>query len=304
MNDAPIAAPPGSPTHGRHPLLGPVEPPLLHVMTYNLKSASGRAPHSWWKRRPLVKAVLENELPTIVCTQEGRFRQLLELREDLDGYDWVHLGRGGGSRSEATAIFWDAARLTPLEYDHLWLSKRPNVIGSRNWGSGTVRMLTWVHLEDRATGQRFYVVDNHFDHRSEKARRKGAELLLRTIAKFLDPVIVAGDFNCGPDSATYRALTRGGLSDAWETAAERVTPGWATFNRWRPEPVEGPTRMDWILARPSRDCAVEIHQVGVNAYTEGGLTPSDHWPVQALVNLVPRRSRRQTASRREAPSAL
>lgn len=291
MNDALIAAPPG------HPLLGPAEPPFLHVMTYNLKSASGRAPHSWWKRRPLVKAVLENELPSVICTQEGRFRQLLELREDLDGYDWVHLGRGGGSRSEATAIFWDAARLLPLEYDHLWLSKRPNVIGSRNWGSGTVRMLTWVHLEDRETGRRFYVVDNHFDHRSEKARRKGAELLLKTVSRFLDPVIVAGDFNCGPDSATYRTLTGGGLADAWESAAEHVSPNWATFNRWRPAPTEGPTRMDWILAKPSEDCAVEVHRAGVNAYTEGGLTPSDHWPVQAVLRLVPRREPRSASHR-------
>ncbi|MDA1358242.1 endonuclease/exonuclease/phosphatase family protein [Glycomyces luteolus] len=291
MNDALIAAPPG------HPLLGPVEPPFLHVMTYNLKSASGSAPHSWWRRRPLVKAVLDNELPSVICTQEGRFRQLLELREDLDGYDWVHLGRGGGSRSEATAIFWDTARLLPLEYDHLWLSKHPNVIGSRNWGSGTVRMLTWVHLEDRVTGRRFYVVDNHFDHRSEKARRKGADLLLRTIAPFLDPVIVAGDFNCGPDSATYRALTGGGLADAWESADEHITPNWATFNRWRPVPAEGPTRMDWILARPSADCAVEVHRAGVNSYAEGGLTPSDHWPVQAVLSLVPRREPRPGARR-------
>ncbi|MEV3935849.1 endonuclease/exonuclease/phosphatase family protein [Glycomyces sp. NPDC049804] len=296
MNDALIAAPPG------HPLLGPVEPPLLHVMTYNLKSASGRAPHSWWRRRPLVKAVLENELPSVICTQEGRFRQLLELRDDLDGYDWVHLGRGGGSRSEATAILWDAARLSPLEYDHLWLSKHPNVIGSRNWGSGTIRMLTWVHLEDRVTGRRFYVVDNHFDHRSEKARRKGAGILLRTVERFLDPVIVAGDFNCGPDSATYRALTGGGLEDTWETAAERATPDWATYNRWRPEPVEGPTRMDWILARPSEDCGVEVHRVGVNAYTEGGLTPSDHWPVQAVLRLAPRREPRR-ASRPGTPGS-
>jgi endonuclease/exonuclease/phosphatase family metal-dependent hydrolase len=286
VNDVQTAASAG------HPLIGPVEPPFVHVMTYNLKSASGRAPHSWWKRRPLVKAVLDAEMPTVVCTQEGRFRQLLELRADLDGYDWVHLGRGGGSRSEATAIFWDAARLAPLEYDHVWLSRRPNVIGSRSWGSGTVRMLTWVHFEDHATGQRFYVVNNHFDHRSEKARRKAASILLQTVERFRDPVFVAGDFNAGPDSATYRALTGAGLADSWETAIDRLTPAWATFNRWRPEPFEGPTRMDWILARATRGCAVECHRTGVNAFTEGGLTPSDHWPVQALFRLVPKRGRR------------
>lgn len=297
MNDAQIAAQAG------HPLIGPVAPPFLHVMTYNLKSASGRAPHSWWKRRPLVKTVLETELPSVICTQEGRFRQLLELRADLDGYDWVHLGRGGGSRSEATAIFWDAARLVPLEYDHLWLSRRPNVIGSRSWGSGTVRMLTWVHFEDNETGLRFYVVNNHFDHRSEKARRKSAAIVLKTAERFLDPVIVAGDFNCGPGSATYRAFAGGGLDDAWETAADRLTPAWATFNRWRTAPFEGPTRIDWILTRPSGDCAVECLSTGVNAFTQNGLTPSDHWPVQALIRLVPRRARRSASSHRAAPGS-
>jgi endonuclease/exonuclease/phosphatase family metal-dependent hydrolase len=296
VNEAPYAAPAG------HPLIGPAEPPFLHVMTYNLKSASSRAPHSWWKRRPLVKAVLETELPTVLCTQEGGFRQLLELRADLDGYDWIHLGRGGGSHSEATAIFWDASRLAPLEYDHLWLSRRPNVIGSRSWGSATVRMLTWVHFEDLATGQQCYVVNTHFDHRSEKSRRKSAALLLKTVDRFLDPVIVAGDFNSGPDSVPYRTFTGGGLDDAWETATDRLTPAWGTFNRWRPEPVEGPTRMDWILTRPTRECAVECHRTGVNAFTDGGLTPSDHWPVQALLRLVPRR-RNRSASHRAAPES-
>src|SRR5690606_7007638 len=133
-------------------------------------------PHPWTKRRPLVRALLERERPTVLCTQEGRFRQLRELRADLDGYDWIHLGRGGGSRGESTAILWDERRLAPLEYDHLWVSRRPDTVGSRSWGSRTVRMITWVHFEDLETGRDYYVVNNHLDHRSERARRNGARL--------------------------------------------------------------------------------------------------------------------------------
>ncbi len=261
------------------PLIGAARGPRIHVMTYNLRSASGRGPHSWAERRPLVAALLDRERPTVLCTQEGRFRQLLELKSDLDGYDWVHLGRRGGSRSESTAVYWDARRLSPLEYDHLWLSRRPYLIGSRSWGNRTVRMLTWVRFVDLRTGRTFYVVDNHLDHRSERSRRKGAKLNLGVIGGFGDPVIVAGDFNRSEGSRVHRIFTDAGLSDAWNTADERLTPAWGTFNHWRPDPVAGTGRIDWILVGPR----VKAYRAAVNTYSKDGRVPSDHWPVQALV---------------------
>ncbi|THV41767.1 endonuclease/exonuclease/phosphatase family protein [Glycomyces buryatensis] len=268
------------------PLIGPADAPYLHVMTYNLRSATGQAPQSWWKRRPLVQGLIARERPTVLCTQEGRYRQLLELRADLDGYDWIHLGRGGSSRSESTAVFWESARLAPVEYDHLWLSRHPNVVGSRSWGSRTVRMLTWIRFEDKETGADFHIVDNHLDHRSERAQRKGAEINRDVVARFRSPAIVAGDFNCEPSSKPYKVLTGArrhgaGLTDAWNLAEERLTPEWGTFNRWKTEPVEGKDRIDWILVQSG----VKVHQIGVNTYAADGVTPSDHWPLQALVSL-------------------
>jgi len=268
------------------PLIGPVEPPFVHVMTYNLKSASGRAPHSWWKRRPLVESVLQAEQPTVLCTQEGRFRQLIELHDELDGYEWIHLGRLGGSRSESTAIFWDASRLVPTEYDHIWLSKRPSLIGSQSWGAGNVRMLTWIRFEDKATGKDFHVANVHLDHRSEKARLKGAKMCLDVMRRFLGPAVLAGDFNSGSDSPAHRVLTKGGLTDAWDSVERRLTPDWATYNGWRTKPAVGGTRMDWILAKSGgRHQEVRIHRAGVNAHSEFDLAPSDHWPVQAVITI-------------------
>lgn len=268
------------------PMIGPVEPPLVHLMTYNLKSASGRAPHSWWKRRPLVQAVVQSERPTVLCTQEGRFRQLRELRDGLDGYDWIHLGRGGGSRSESTAILWDASRLAPVDYDHLWISKRPNVIGSRSWGSGTVRMLTWVQFEDKATGQDFHVVNVHLDHRSEKARQKGAGMCRDLLLDFPGPALLAGDFNCGPDSKAHRVLTDEGLADAWAGPAKRLTPDWSTFNNWKPDPASRGDRIDWIFTKQGdRRRYLTVERIGVNTRAEPDLTPSDHWPVQAVFKI-------------------
>lgn len=252
-------------------------------MTFNVLSADlGRAGRPWAERRPLVAALLARERPTVLCTQEGTFRQLLDIRDDLDGYDWIHLGRDGGSSGEATAVLWDSSRLDPLEYDHLWVSRRPRSIGSRSWGSRTVRMLTWVRFADRATDRAFYVVDNHLDHRSERARRKGARFNVRVLAGFADPAIVAGDFNCPAGSRAHRILLQGGLTDAWDAAEERPTPEWGTYNRRRPEPEERTGRIDWVLTGPG----FKVHRAAVNAYAEDGITPSDHWPVQALVSLT------------------
>ncbi|THV28466.1 endonuclease/exonuclease/phosphatase family protein [Glycomyces paridis] len=286
MNDAPAARtdPPAEAPLRGSPLIGPVEPPLLHVMTYNLKSASGRAPRSWWRRRPLVARIVRDERPAVLCTQEGRFRQLLELRDDLPGYDWIHLGREGGSRSEATAVFWDASRLLPVEYDHLWLSRRPRAIGSKSWGSAVVRMLTWVRFQDRATGRDFHVANVHLDHRSERARVKGARMCLDVMRRFPGAAVLAGDFNCDPGTPAHRVLTGGGLVDAWDVAERHLTPDWATFNAWRTEPVVGGRRIDWIFVKPGGDGdRVRVTAAGVNPRSGDGLAPSDHWPVQAVL---------------------
>lgn len=280
------AAPPDQPPAlAGVPLVGPVAAPELQVMTYNLKTASGRAPHSWWKRRPFVAQVVRDERPTVLCTQEGQFYQLRELREDLDGYDWVHLGCAGGSRSGSTAILWDASRVVPVAYDHLWLSRHPDRIGSRAWGTGAIRMLTWVRFEDKATGKDFHVANVHLDHRSERARRKGAAMCRDLLRGFQGPAVLAGDFNCRPDSEAHAVLARD-LADAWDTAATRLTPDWGTFNSWRTTPAENGRRIDWIMVKsgPKRQ-ELTVHRAGVNTRTGDGLAPSDHWPVQAVFTI-------------------
>jgi endonuclease/exonuclease/phosphatase family metal-dependent hydrolase len=193
---------------------------------------------------------------------------------------WVACATSATAASKAAWLAWDG-RLEPLDYDHVWLSRRPDRIGSRSWGSRAIRMLTWVRFLDRATGREFCVVDNHFDHRSERARRKGAKINADLVRGFDVPVIVAGDFNAGVGSAAYRTLVAAGLSDAWAAAAERRTPAWRSANHWNTEPVDGGPRIDWIFT----SAAVVVEQVAVNASTKDGATPSDHWPVQALIRL-------------------
>jgi endonuclease/exonuclease/phosphatase family metal-dependent hydrolase len=264
------------------PVTGPPSGDKLHVMSFNLRFASVSEPNSWARRRPVMAELLRTEQPTVLATQEGLYQQLQDVARDLpERYDWIGVGREGGSRGEFMAVFYDTRRLRPLEFDHFWLSDTPDVVGSTSWGNRIPRMATWVRFVDRRTGVEFVVVNTHLDAESENARVRGAELVRDRIGDFPQdvPVLLAGDFNVpAQGSATYDILTED-MVDTW-TAARRRSPVFATWHGYRPLRPEG-KRIDWILARGAKT----VHTVAINTFARGGQFPSDHLPVQALVSL-------------------
>ncbi|MEU1309085.1 endonuclease/exonuclease/phosphatase family protein [Streptomyces cinnamoneus] len=257
--------------------------PGLRVMTFNLRYASETGPHPWSERRPVMRRLLHRTAPHLLGTQEGLYGQLCDIADDLGPrYAWVGTGRQGGSRDEFTALFYDTARLFPEEYDHFWLSDTPSLIGSATWGNTAVRMATWVRFADRRTGRRFHALNTHLDHLSQHARERSADLITTRLGP--DPAVprvVTGDFNVAahrnPVYATM--LTKGSLTDTWDTAAERG-PQYGTFHGYRP-PVPDGDRIDWILASPQ----VRTHRSEISTFAENGTYPSDHLPVQALLEL-------------------
>ncbi|MER6671685.1 endonuclease/exonuclease/phosphatase family protein [Streptomyces sp. NPDC000983] len=256
----------------------------LEVMSFNLRYASTVEPHSWAVRRPVTRALLRQEAPHVIGTQEGLFPQLLDIDADLGRhYDWIGTGRLRGSGDESMAVFYDTRRLTPLEYDHFWLSGTPDVIGSNTWGAEYPRMATWVRFRDRLTGGReFYVLNTHFDHRSQYARERGAALIAERIGGFAPglPVVVTGDFNVpAHGNAVHDLLLGAGLLDTWDTAKEHG-PSYGTFHGYRPLEPDG-DRIDWIMATRG----VTAHRAAVNTFAVDGQFPSDHLPVQASLSL-------------------
>jgi endonuclease/exonuclease/phosphatase family metal-dependent hydrolase len=259
----------------------------LEVMTYNLryKNTSDPSPHTWAERVPAIKRLINQEKPDIMGTQEVLYPQLLDLEEALPKYDWIGLGREGGSKGEYSAIFYNKSRYTPIEYDHFWLSDTPNVIGSMTWGNKITRMVTWAKFEDKKTSEQFYVVNTHFDHQSTNAREKSAELIKEKIKEFDAelPILLTGDFNTGPDSVPHRSLTtEGAFDDLWDTAEVRINESLGTFNGFHDQTGGGPTRrIDWVLGKGN----VETHSIEIINEYKNGQFPSDHFPVLADVTL-------------------
>jgi endonuclease/exonuclease/phosphatase family metal-dependent hydrolase len=281
----PLTLPASADRYRAQPLFGPPAGDSLQVMTFNVRFAADTGAHSWPQRRPVLADLLRLEQPTVLGTQEGLYEQLRDIDADLpDRYDWIGVGRKGGSRDEFTAIFFDTRRVEPVEFDHFWLSDTPNVVGSNTWGSDSIRMATWVRFADRRTGAEFVVLNTHLDDQSAYSRRRGAALILDRVRAFPPelPVIVTGDFNVPAQRSTpYDVLvTDGGLGDAWLAAANRRTPTYTTWHGYRPLEPDGP-RIDWMLTRGE----VEVESVGINTFAEDGQFPSDHLPVQALVRM-------------------
>ncbi|MFE4664367.1 endonuclease/exonuclease/phosphatase family protein [Streptomyces sp. NPDC056716] len=256
----------------------------LEVMSFNLRFASDTEPHSWTVRRPVMRELLRRERPQLIGTQEGLYHQLRDIESDLGThYDWIGTGRAGGSRDEFMAILYDTRRFTPLAFDHFWLSDTPDVIGSNTWGGGSIRMVTWVRFRDHADdGREFFFLNTHLDNSSQNARARAAALITQRIAA-LDPalpLVVTGDFNVAAHkNPVYDTLLAAGLTDTWDTAAERGAL-YATFHGYRPPTPDG-DRIDWILATPG----VTTHRAVINTFSANGQFPSDHLPVQATLTL-------------------
>jgi endonuclease/exonuclease/phosphatase family metal-dependent hydrolase len=280
----PLALPARAEWQGGDVLIGPARADALHVMSFNLRYASDSTPNSWVQRRPALAALLRDERPTVLGTQEGLYGQLKDIEQDLPGYyDWIGIGRAGGSRDEFMAVFYDSRRLTPMEFDHYWLSDTPNLIGSKSWGSASIRMVTSVRFADNRTRAEFVFVNTHLDDQSELARTRAAELLrdrINAISPAL-PVVLTGDFNApAQNSVPYGILTGSGLSDAWTAATDRRTPQYGTWHGYQPPVVGGP-RIDWILTRGP----VAVSAAAINPFAHNGQLPSDHFPMQALLTV-------------------
>ncbi len=277
-------------THAAHaaaPAPAPNPPPLtLRVMSFNIRVpvSHPKPPDAWANRRPVLAAVIREERPDIVGTQEGVYSQLRDIAADLPDYEWIGLGRDGGSRGEFCAIFFRRARFEPVAFDHFWLSDTPDVVGSITWGTAYRRMASWVRLRERATGREFYFWNTHFDHEVETARQKSAALIRDRLAA-LDPqipLILVGDFNCPAGTApAFATLTNGaGLVDTWQIAKQRANEQLNTFHNYAP-PLADRERIDWILARPP----IEVSAAAIVDRHENGQYPSDHFPVTATLTL-------------------
>jgi endonuclease/exonuclease/phosphatase family metal-dependent hydrolase len=151
-------------------------------------------------------------------------------------------------------------------------------------------MVTWVKLRDRRQPKAKPIMffNTHFDHRGVQARIESARLLRRRVveASKTGPVIVTGDFNIGEGSEGYKALFdptdghQSPLLDTYRIAHPARAANEGTFSNFKAGTTDG-LRIDWIGA--ARDW--QVIAASIDRTERGGRTPSDHFPVTAVLRL-------------------
>lgn len=259
---------------------------VVRVMTFNVRYGTAKDGDNHWDRRKdfLVDTIAAFD-PDLLGTQETLGFQRDYILARLTNLTAWGVGRDdGGTKGEMTALFYRTNHFAKLDGGHFWLSEKPDVPGSISWDSSLTRMASWVKLRDLRDpdGPTVLFVNTHFDHKGSEARLQAAKLIRARIAELGKGcrAILTGDFNTGEGSEPYRALfgEGGPVSDAFRIANQERKPDEGSFNGFDPSATRG-DRIDWIGV--STNWAVQ--SVKIDRATRNGRTPSDHFPVTAIL---------------------
>ena len=248
---------------------------MIRVITFNIRFDDYQnGENAWQYRRELVIQVIKRYSPSILGTQEGRWHQLVYLKEQLGEYA-IHVpDRVIDDTCQYPTLFYCKKRFHVEEGGEFWLSKTPAVHLSKNWNSAFPRMMSYGLFLDQETGKRLWILVTHLDHKRGQARWEQAKIIGEFIRKHEGPAIVMGDFNDRPDSSVHDLLTREkfGLYDTWQVLGRKEDELSMTHHGFQGTPQK--TRMDWIFV--SRH--FQVLDAHIIRDSSEGRYPSDHFP--------------------------
>jgi len=271
----------------------------VRVMSFNIRYGTAKdGDNHWDNRKEFLAETIKAFNPDLLGTQETLGFQRDYLAENLAGYGVLGVGRDDGREAgEMTALYFKKDRFEKLDGGHFWLSETPDVPGSKSWDTSLTRMVSWVKLRDlrQPKAKPLMFFNTHFDHRGEQARVESARLIRRKVmeAGKTCRVIVTGDFNAGEGSGPYQALfgaNEGKASpvrDAYRVAHTERAANEGTFSGFKPESVSGP-RIDWIGVSQEW----QVVKSEIDRTVRDGRTPSDHFPMTAVLRPITVRSTR------------
>ncbi|EOU1490417.1 endonuclease/exonuclease/phosphatase family protein [Clostridium perfringens] len=252
----------------------------LKVMTFNLKYDFKAQDNNEWSQRCLrITKLIKDHLPDIIGTQEGLIHMLNDMDDLLDEYSWVGEDREGNGKDEFNAIFFLKNKFEVLEWNQFWLSKTPNIKGSKDFNSSLPRICTKLKLKDKISGLKIDIYNTHLDHESELAREEGIKIILKEVKKnykiYKTPYIIMGDFNCYLEDNLFNIIREEETNNTcfnvcYDNIKNNIL---GTFHYFKGG-YDGRI-IDYILY--SKECEIKSLNIDDRKINEG--YPSDHYPV-------------------------
>ena len=246
----------------------------VNVVSYNIRYFNHKCDFGnrhWYVRAKYVLRMIEKLAPDVLCLQEVHPPQYAYLKKHLVGYDSVIGYRENrGVHSEATPIFYNAARFTLLDSGTFWLSDTPEVM-SKYEDAWHYRIATFVRLQDK-DGAVFTVYNTHPDYRIESNRIRQLNVLADRVRKTDGPIVVTGDMNAVKGEKALEPFEEM-LKDSKDFRGDVFG---ATFNGFGEKPEEW---IDFIYL--PKNCT--LIDTGIDKTLFDGVYPSDHYPIYAKV---------------------
>ena len=226
----------------------------------------------WSKRCQVICDQVNFMAPDVFGMQEVLYSQLCDFKKELDGYDYIGIGRDDGERAgEHEAIFYKKDKIQLLDHGDFWLSETPDKPGL-GWDAVCIRICTWgkFAVKEGEEGRTFYYFNLHMDHVGVVARREAAKLVVQRIREIAQgaPVVLTGDFNVDQSDEIYTIFTQSGLlKDSYDAARIRFAEN-GTFNAFKTNYFTT-SRIDHVFVSP----AIQVEAYGV--FTNSYWTPDD-----------------------------
>ena len=252
----------------------------VDVMTFNIRYATLRDSSNYWEFRKdqVVELIAQNKCD-FVGLQEALPVQIEFLADTLDQYGFLWRTREiNPKEGEAAPIIYLKDKWELLSSETFWLSDTPEIAGSNTWNAACNRVATWGLFRSVSSDQRVFVCNTHFDHVSQEARLKGAQLIIDRISEIAEknPIVLLGDLNGKPDNPAIDLLC-----NKWYDPYPDFYPGDTingTFHGFKGNPLG--RRIDYILVDGQRS----VSQIEIVRTNTGGAYPSDHFPVKATIS--------------------
>jgi endonuclease/exonuclease/phosphatase family metal-dependent hydrolase len=274
-----VATPPARPE--------PRAPLAVRVMTFNLRwDGFDDGAFAWEHRRDLACRVIRAFEPDSVGTQEPMIRQIADVTRAIPTLS-VYRFDNDPKYVRTQQILYRNDRFERVDAGGF------RVADGRD-GDGTIRFCTWVLLEERATGRRYYHYNVHLDHRDLASRKQSVVRLMKHIAArgSDDPFVITGDFNTGEHSPPMEFL-RGAVSFPDDDGGSygNPIPLVDTFRVLHPDATDvdtacgfrgkrrGGQKIDHVLVAKG---AAKVREAAIVRTSDDGRFASDHFPVTAV----------------------